>query len=228
MNAPELSVAENEFRSADADVASGLVTLAVKESLQGSSHWARGFFLGVAILVIVIVAIGSAFLVTYVPHTSTSLQTTSTSYQVDALAVISGVMQLNPGGYVASTSGALRPSTQGALSAAYSVLGQPYSTANVTVIVFSQDSSAQSYFNRFTSNVRGLPGYTNISSAINGYQQYGGCYGYGEDVNGIAVAVGICTKGNVFLEVHITSSNDFSIVQSDLTTLMAAAYNSVG
>jgi sialic acid synthase SpsE len=106
-------------------------------------------------------------------------------------------------------------------------MGQSQSAANLTVVVFNQVSSAQSYFARFRSNVQGLPGYSNLSSVVNGYQQYGACYGYGEDVDGIAVVVGICTKGNVFLEVHITSSNDFSSTQGDLANLMGAAYSNV-
>jgi len=136
-------------------------------------------------------------------------------------------LQSQPGGYVASASGNLAARSDGAPSAAYALMSQGASSANLTVIVFDLVSSAQSYFARFRSNVQGLPGYSNISSTVDGFQQYGACYGYGEDVDGIAVAVGICTKGNVFMEVHITSSNAFSTVQGDLTTLMGAVYENV-
>jgi hypothetical protein len=180
----------------------------------------------VAILLISVAAL-SAFYVESLHVSNSKQQTTSTQYETDAPSVISSTLQTQPGGYVASASGRLEAKSDGAASAAYGVMSQSASAANLTVIVFDQVSSAQSYFARFRSSVQGLPGYSDLSSTVSGFQQYGACYGYGEDVDGIAVAVGICTKGNVFLEVHITSSNAFSTVQSDLTTLMGAAYENV-
>jgi hypothetical protein len=199
----------------------------VKDAHSSTRRKLGALVLSIAVLAVILIVIGLVFSVGFAPHASTSLQITSTSYQIDALAVISGTIQQNPGGYFASTSSALHASSLGAQSAAYAILGQAGSTANVTIIVFDQNSRAQTYFDSFKSNVQGLPGYSDISSAVSAYQRYGQCYGHGEDVDGIAVAVGICTKGNVFLEVHLTSSNDFATAQGDLTTLMAASYNSV-
>lgn len=191
----------------------------------------RGRHGRIILVCIVILLIGlfsaAAFYLTSVDFGNTKQQTTSTEYLTDASSVVSSTVLGYPGGYTASATGSLNAKSDGAASAAYAIMGQTQSAANLTVIVFDQASSAQSYFARFRSNVQGLPGYSNISSAVSGYQQYGACYGYGEDVDGIAVVAGICTKGNVFLEVHITSSNDFSSVQGDLTTLMGAAYANV-
>jgi len=177
---------------------------------------------------VVIIAVASVYAAFYVPRNAASQLTTSTAYEADASAVVADVVRQSPGGYVASSSAALKPSLQDSSSVAYVILGRTASTANVTVIVFERVVSAQGYFDRFRSSIQGLPGYTDISGTLTAYQKYGACYGYGEDVDGIGVAAAICTKGNVFLQVHLTSSNDFSSVEADLTTLMAAVYGSVG
>jgi hypothetical protein len=155
-------------------------------------------------------------------------QTTSTTYNVSASAVIQAAVQQNPAGYNATTLMVVNPSHPGAQSAAYAILSEPQSEANVTVIVFETTNSTQSYYNLFASHVVGLAGYTNITSLLNGYEQYGKCYGYGEDVDGIAVANGICADGNVFLQAHLSSTEPFSQLEADLSSLMGAMYQSVG
>jgi hypothetical protein len=154
-------------------------------------------------------------------------QTTSTTYDISASAVIQAAVQQNPAGYTATTLRAVNPSHPGAQSAAYAIMNESQSLANMTVIVFGTTNSSQSYYNLFASHVVGLPGYTNITSVLNSYEQYGRCYGYGEDVDGIAVANGICADGNVFLQAHLSSTEPFSQLEADLSSLMGAMYQSV-
>jgi hypothetical protein len=160
-------------------------------------------------------------------HGPTYSQTTSTTYEVSASVVVQSAAQQNPAGYSATNSRVVNSSYPGAQSEAYAILSDPQSAANMTVIVFDTTNSTQSYYSLFASHVMGLPGYTNVTSLLNGYEQYGKCYGYGEDVDGIAVANGICADGNVFLEVHLSSSESFSQLESDLSSLMGAMYQSV-
>jgi hypothetical protein len=154
-------------------------------------------------------------------------QTTSTTYNVSASAVVQAAAQQDPAGYNATSLKALNHSYPGAQSAADAILSEPQSAANMTVIVFDTTNSTQSYYDLFASHVVGLPGYTNITSVLNAYEQYGKCYGYGEDVDGIAVTNGICVDGNVFLQAHLSSSATFSQLESDLSSLMGAMYQSV-
>ena len=162
------------------------------------------------------------------PSSSSSFsQTTSTAYSLDASSVITAAVQGYPAGYNATSAGLLSPSYPGVGSAAYALMSQTQSSANLTVIVFDTDNASQSYFSLFQSNVKGLAGYTDITSVLAGYEQYGACYAYGDDVDGIAVANGICTDGNVFLQVHLSSTESFSQAQSDLASLMGAMYQSV-
>jgi hypothetical protein len=100
------------------------------------------------------------------------------------------------------------------------------SEANVTVMVYASTGDSQGYYERFLAGVKGLPGYTDITSDLSSFQQYGKCYGYGEDVDGIAVVNGVCTKGNAFLQVHLVSAIAFSDLEGDLTSIMGALYRS--
>ncbi|MDA4112524.1 MAG: hypothetical protein OK474_00560 [Thaumarchaeota archaeon] len=154
-------------------------------------------------------------------------QTTSTTYSISATAVIQAAVQQGPAGYTATTLRAVNSSHPGAQSAAYAILNESQSLANMTVIVFGTTNSSQSYYDLFASHVVGLPGYTNITPVLNGYEQYGKCYGYGEDVDGIAVANGICTDGNVFLQAHLSSTAPFSQLEADLSSLMGSMYQSL-
>ncbi len=161
-------------------------------------------------------------------NSGSSTMTTSTSYQIAASSVVLAAAQQYPAGYNATTAGPLSLKSPGEQSAAYAVLSQSQSSANISAIVFVSTNSSQSYYDSFTSSVRGLPGYTDITSSLGGYQQYGSCYGYGEDVDGIAVANGVCTDGNIFLEVHLSSTESLSQLESDLSSLMGAMYDNVG
>ena len=162
------------------------------------------------------------------PPTSTTVtQTTSTSYDVAASSIVLAAVQQGPAGYDETSGGPLAPNYPGEQSAADAILATSDSAANMTVIVFATTSSGQSYFEELQSHVRGLEGFTDITGVIGGYAQYGGCYAYGEDVDGIGVANGICADGNVFLEVHLSSSEPFSYLEDDLSSLMGAAYQGV-
>jgi hypothetical protein len=156
-----------------------------------------------------------------------STVTTSTSYYISAASVVLAAAQQYPAGYNATSIGPLSLNRPGEQSASFALLSQSQSSANMTVIVFGSTNSSQSYYDSFTSGVRGLVGYTDISGALGGYEQYGSCYGYGEDVDGIAVANGVCTNGNVFLEVHLSSTESFAQIESDMSSLMGAIYQSV-
>ena len=130
-------------------------------------------------------------------------------YNIAASSVILAAAQQYPAGYNTTSAGLLHSTYPGERSAADAILSTSQSAANMTVL-FDTVNSSQSYYRVFTSNVKGLVGYTDISSVLSGYEQYGSCYAYGEDVDGIAVANGICTDGNVFLQAHLSSSESFS------------------
>ncbi len=159
--------------------------------------------------------------------TPSNTQTTSTTYNIAASSVILAAAQQYPAGYNTTSAGLLHSTYPGERSAADAILSTSQSAANMTVLVFDTVNSSQSYYRVFTSNVKGLVGYTDISSVLSGYEQYGSCYAYGEDVDGIAVANGICTDGNVFLQAHLSSSESFSQLEGDLSSLMGAMYQSV-
>jgi len=158
---------------------------------------------------------------------TTSSQTTSTSYSVSAPSIVQYAAQGYVDGYNATSAGLLSPTRAGEESGAYAVLSQSQSLANITALVFDTTNSSQSYYDLFVSNVQGLAGFTDISSVLSGYQQYGSCYAYGEDVDGIAVANGVCRDGNVFLEAHLSSTEAITQAESDLSSLMGAMYQSV-
>jgi hypothetical protein len=149
----------------------------------------------------------------------------STYYPTSPNAIVSAAVQVNPAGYTLESSKE-GPPTTGQQGGDWAVLGQPDgSLANMTVEVYASTNASQSYFNRLVGNLKALPGYTDITSALSSYEKYGSCYGYGEDVDGTAVANGVCTKGNVVLQLHLVSSKALSDLQSDMTSLMAALYD---
>ncbi|MDA4134365.1 MAG: hypothetical protein OK441_02205 [Thaumarchaeota archaeon] len=159
----------------------------------------------------------------------TYTQTTSTTYEVAASSVIQSAVQQNPAGYIATATVALKPGYPGEQGAEDAILNgdQGQAAANITVAVFDSANASQAYYNLFTSNVRGLAGYTDVTSVLASYEQYGSCYAYGEDVDGIAVANGVCTDGNVFLQAHLSSSESFAQLEDDLSSLMGSMYQSV-
>lgn len=149
--------------------------------------------------------------------------TGSISVSSGANTIVGSALRTNPAGFTLESS--RQPPS---VSSDWAVLQQKSdgSEANVTVIVFSSTNASQAYFSSFVAGVRGLPGYTDVTSGLASFQRYGGCYGYGEDVDNIAVINGICTKGNVLLQVHLVSSISFSSLESDLTSIMGALYES--
>jgi len=141
-------------------------------------------------------------------------------------AIIASAAQTDPSGFTLQTS-----KRTASASSDWAVLQQSDgSEANVTVLAYPSANASQAYFERLVAGVDGLPGYTDITSSLASFQQYGSCYGYGEDVgdgeNSIAVVNGVCTKGNVFLSVHLVSGISFSELEGDLTSIMGALYQS--
>ena len=150
----------------------------------------------------------------------------STSYSVGPNAVLTSAVQHNKAGYVLESYGSTM--TDGAQGGDWAVLGNTDgSEANMTVIVFSSVDAAQAYYGTYVAGVKGLPGYTDVSSDLNSFQQYGKCYAYGEDVDSIAVVNGICSKGNVILQTHLVSGVSFEQLGADMVSLMGSLYNSV-
>ena len=178
----------------------------------------------IMVLALLIIAAVVALVVTSKPSAATTTTATSTSITAGANATIASAVQTNPSGFALESSRPAGPgnSTQ---SSDWAILQQSDgSGANVTVIVFPSTNASQAYFDGLVAGVTGLPGYSDITSNLASFQQYGKCHGYGEDLEGIAIADGICTKGNVFLSVHLASSISFSDLEGDLTSLMGALY----
>jgi hypothetical protein len=100
----------------------------------------------------------------------------------------------------------------------------------MTILVFDTPASAQTYMKSVVANAKGLSGYTDISSMLAPYQRYGSCYGFGQDnpFGAGAVATGICTRGNVYIQVHLATASTLSSLESDLSALVGAAYQGIG
>lgn len=178
----------------------------------------------IVVLAVLIIASVVALVVTSAPPTKVSA--TSTFISAGADAIIASAVQTNPAGFTLESS---KPAVSGSSvqSSDWAILEQADgSEANVTVVVYPSTNASQAYFDRLVAGVTGLPGYTDITSDLGSFQQYGKCYGYGEDVEGIAVANGVCTKGNVFLYVHLDSGISFSGLEGDLSSIMGALYQS--
>ena len=177
----------------------------------------------IIVVAILIIAGLAALAATTAPSSSTS--TTSTYISTGADAIVASAAQTSPSGFtLESSKAAASGSTR---SGDWALLGNSDgSVANVTAVVYPTVNASQAHFDSFVAGVKGLPGYTDISSDVASFQQYGKCYGYGEDVDGIAVANGVCTKGNVFLQVHLVSGIAFSDLEGDLTSIMGALYQS--
>jgi hypothetical protein len=163
--------------------------------------------------------------------TSSSSTTTATSYAVDAASVISSAASRAPAGYAEGSSQQLSPREPGLESAGYAVLSsQAGSLANLTVLVFDGPDSAQTYGDSVVANAKGLVGYTEVTPVLSSYPHYGLCYGYGEDDpdgNG-SVATGVCTRGNVYIQVHLVSHSPLATASREMAGLVGAAYGGVG
>lgn len=180
--------------------------------------------MALAIMLLALLAIGGVVALVVTGAPSPAASTSSTSISAGAATIIASAVQTNPSGFALESS---KPAGSGSnlQSSDWAILEQADgSGANVTVIVYPSTNASQTYFDRFVADVTGLPGYTDITSDLASFQQYGRCYGYGEDVEGIAVANGVCTKGNVFLSVHLFSGISLSDLEGDLTSLMGALY----
>jgi hypothetical protein len=164
-------------------------------------------------------------------QSTTSSATTSTSFDLLASSVVADAASRAPAGYVLGSSRQINPSESGLASGSYGVFSaEGGDLANMTILVFNGTGPAQTYIESVVSNARNLPGYTDVTSALAGYGHYGICYGYGEtdpDGNG-AVATGVCTKGNVYILVHLVSPVSLSSAEADLSGFMGAAYQGVG
>jgi hypothetical protein len=179
----------------------------------------RRVWLGIAVAVLIIVGVVSFISVT-APTSGTT--TTSTSISGGADTVVASAAQSNPAGFVLESS--KQPSSR---SSDWAILQQSDgSEANVTVIIYSSANASQAYFDRLVAGAKGLPGYTDVTSDLASFQHYGKCYGYGEDIDNVAVINGVCTKGNAFLQVHLVSGIAFSDLEPDLTSIMGALYQS--
>jgi hypothetical protein len=165
------------------------------------------------------------------PATSTTATITTTSYSVTAPAVLASAAAHAPDGYVQGSSKQLNPSESGLVSAGYATFfTQGGSIANMTILVFDGPQSAQRYTDSVIANSKGLPGYTDMTTALSSYQHYGVCYGFGEadpDGNG-AIATGVCAKGNVYIQVHDVSPSSTSSAEGDMSDLVGAAYQGTG
>ena len=194
------------------------------ESSQHESNktFDRRVLLGIVVAVVLIAGIVALIATSGRPMGDTGTSMAITSISNPANAIVVSAVQTSPAGFVNETS-KQSPST----TSDWAVLQAPDgSEANVTAVVYPSSSASQSYFEKLVAGAKGLPGYSNISSELTSFEQYGTCYGYGEDVDGIAVINGICTKGNAFLQIHLVSSISFSDLEADLTTIMNALYQS--
>ncbi|MDG6987918.1 MAG: hypothetical protein JRN21_01170 [Nitrososphaerota archaeon] len=175
-------------------------------------------------LVVVVVVIVAAGAVLLALPTSTPLAPTtgSTTVSRGADAIVASAAQADPAGFTLATS-----VQQPSVSSYWATLqNSDGSEANVTAIVFPSANASLAYFDSLVAGVRGLPGYTDVSAILTPFQRYGACYGYGEDVDNIAVVNGFCVKGNAFLQVHLVSGIAFSSLEEDLASIMGALYQS--
>ncbi|MDG6900925.1 MAG: hypothetical protein JRM80_03085 [Nitrososphaerota archaeon] len=177
----------------------------------------------VSILVVVAVVLVGFAAVTLSGAQPRATSSTSTRFSTGADSVVSAAAGQDAAGYSLQSSDP-NPNASGD----WAVLGAADgSRANMTALVFSSQDDSQAYFGRLVSNLKGLPGYTDITPSIAQFQQYGSCYGHGEYVDSISVADGVCTKGNVFLQVHLVSGKPLDELEVDMTDLMGALCQSV-
>jgi len=161
------------------------------------------------------------------PASSTVETTASTSYDTLASSVLSSAANYLPAGYVQGSSRQLNANESGLVSGGYALYSnQGGALANMTILVFSSPASAETYITSVISNAKDLSGYSDVTSTLTGYQHYGVCYGYGEsDPEGsLYVANGVCTKGNVYIQVHLAASSSLSSAEGDMAGFVGAAF----
>ena len=165
------------------------------------------------------------------PASSTAETAAATSYDTLASSVISSAANYLPAGYAQGSSRPLNANESGLVSAGYAVYSnQGGALANMTILVFSSTASAETYITSVISNAKALSGYSDATSTLTGYQHYGVCYGYAESdpEGGLYVANGVCTKGNVYIQVHLAASSSLASAEGDMAGFVGAAYAGLG
>jgi hypothetical protein len=165
------------------------------------------------------------------PASSTAQTSATTSYDTLASSVIASAANYTPAGYVQGSSKQLSANESGLVSSGDALFSnQGGALVNMTILVFSSPASAQTYITSVISNAKGLSGYSDATSALKGYQQYGVCYGYAQSdpEGGEYVANGVCTKGNVYIQVHLAASSSLPSAEGDMAGFVGAAYQSLG
>ncbi len=180
--------------------------------------------LGVVAALALIVGVAALVIVSGPQRAATTTTTTMSSTYIASSAgsILAGAEQGDPAGFTPKSNSTT--ATESGWAELQNL--NDGSSANLTAIVYASDNGSQGYYERFVASVSGEPGWSKITSYLSSFEGYGSCYGYGEDVDSLAVVNGVCTKGNVFLEVHLASSASFSDLENDLTVLMGALYQS--
>lgn len=153
--------------------------------------------------------------------------TGTTSYDTVAASVLSSSAGYAPSGYTEGSAKQLNPNEPGILSGAYATFTREGGAlANLTVLVFDSQTSAQNYINSVVSNAKTLSGYSNTNSTLSGFSNFGTCYGYAESspLGGEYVANGVCTKGNVYVQVHLVSASSLQSAELDASGFVGSVY----
>jgi hypothetical protein len=206
---------------------SGSAGGAAKISPRGRAYLAALGIASVVFLALLLYGLGTF----NAPPASTTTETASTSYDTLAASVISSASNHAPAGYLQGSSKQLNANESGLVSEGYALYSnQGGALANMTILVFSSPASAQAYITSVISNAKGLSGYSDATSTLTGYQHYGVCYGYAESdpEGGEYVANGVCTKGNVYIQVHLAATSSLPSAESDMAGFVGAAYEGLG
>jgi hypothetical protein len=187
--------------------------------------------LGVASIILLVLLLYAFGSFSAPPASSTTQATETTSYNTLASSVISSAANYLPAGYLQGSSKQLNANETGLVSGGYVLYSnQGGALTNMTILVFSSSASAQTYIASVISNAKGLSGYSDATSALSGYQHYGVCYGYaeGDPEGSLYVANGVCTKGNVYIQVHLAVSSSLPSAEGDMAGFVGAAYQGLG
>ena len=194
----------------------------------------RTYLIALAFASIILLALFLYGLGTFGPRTAPGTSSSSpgaASYGVTASSALSSTASYAPSGYTQGSSRQLNANEPGLVSGGYSLFSnQGGALANVTILVFDTQASAQRYIESVISNAKSLSGYSDASSTLTAFRGYGVCYGYaeGDPGGGEYVANGVCTKGNVYIQVHLASVSSLSSAVGDLSGFVGAAFRGVG
>jgi hypothetical protein len=166
------------------------------------------------------------------PSTTASSSRTSTFYDISASSILSSATgPASSDGFNQGSTKPLTPRETGLETAGFALFSdQGGDSANMTILVFNSTASAQTYTDSVIHNAKGLPGYSNANSTLADYVQYGTCYGYAQtdpEGNG-AIATGVCSDGNVYIQVHFISAASIQAAEGDMGALVGAAFRTVG